>query len=367
MQNSWLVYAVAFGMTCLLAWGYQILSAKKAVGVFTKALAIVLMISPLVYISAVRDIAIGIDTHTYVDIFYNIKNNLSFSQLYRAHVEYGYALLNFLVSRMIHNETGILGANAAVIMLFICLACDKNRNKGSFVFGVFIFLMQFFNAGYNLTRQMIAVSIILYAYQYVQKQKLLPYILWVLIAASFHRTALFCLIFWFLHGPKDDKRINPYQEMVFYLAVLLSPILIKPFVTLLYFLLSKIGLYTIYFNNSARNPMTYLLYTLPVLVFLFLYRKMIIRMGKSYVFYYRLMFVQLPIQFVGSYIAFADRMYVYAAVGQVLLIPTVIRNIRNVEERWFVAGCMICWYLFYFWVMIILLGGNGSYPYRFAS
>ena len=67
--------------------------------------------------------------------------------------------------------------------------------------------MQFFAHSMNLFRQSIAATICLLAYPFLKKRKLLPFVLIVLIAATFHVSAVFLLPFYWVLNWKADGRI----------------------------------------------------------------------------------------------------------------------------------------------------------------
>lgn len=74
--------------------------------------------------------------------------------------------------------------------------------------GVYLYLtLQFFAHSMNLFRQSIAATICLLAYPFLKKRRLLPFVLIVLAASSFHLSALFLLPFYWVLNWRVDGRI----------------------------------------------------------------------------------------------------------------------------------------------------------------
>lgn len=68
--------------------------------------------------------------------------------------------------------------------------------------GVFFFIAIFFQEQMNIVRQGVAVCIIMYAYTFLINKKLLPYLLFVIIASLFHKSAIVCLPLFLLSNVK---------------------------------------------------------------------------------------------------------------------------------------------------------------------
>ncbi len=61
-----------------------------------------------------------------------------------------------------------------------------------------------------ITRQVVALSVVLYAYTFISKKKLVPYLLFVALGYCFHRTALLCIpLYWIL--PRINLKSIPLQ------------------------------------------------------------------------------------------------------------------------------------------------------------
>lgn len=107
----------------------------------------------------------------------------------------------------------------------------------------------------------------------------------------------------------------------------------------------------------------FLLYIIPTLIPIFVFRKQILKLDYRYNFFIRLILLQIPFQFAGNYIAYVDRFALYSSVVQIILIPIVISAIENEKVKKNVQFCVIAWYIFYYVGMFIFLNSNHTYPY----
>lgn len=150
---------------------------------------------------------IGYDYFNYQNL-YGQLGPMSVSQLLQDHVgqEFiGYSLFTHLLYLMgLSYRQLLLVVNlilTAIVVWFV------RRFSPLPWLGLYLYLtLQFFAHSMNLFRQSIAATICLLAYPFLKKRRLLPFVLIVLLAASFHTSALFFLPFyWILNWPCDGR------------------------------------------------------------------------------------------------------------------------------------------------------------------
>lgn len=96
----------------------------------------------------------------------------------------------FFVSSMIFIILGIEGRS-----------CDKYES-------LIIFMSLFYFESLNIMRQFLAIAILFYAFKYIQRKKLLRYLIWILIASLVHTSAWFALPIYFIYNYIElDKTI----------------------------------------------------------------------------------------------------------------------------------------------------------------
>ena len=117
--------------------------------------------------------------------------------------ERGYIIFNKLVGVFSHNRQFFLAVCAAISLIPVCiLICRSSKDP---VLSSFIYLgLPVFTLLYSGLRQDIAIGLIIGALYAIQKKKPFPFLLLVLLASCFHKSALIFLVAY----PLYYRRIN---------------------------------------------------------------------------------------------------------------------------------------------------------------
>lgn len=172
-----------------------------------------------------RDCSIGTDTVNYLNYFENsiyYSNYESFLMSY-LRVEPGFLILSYLISRFSQESVFFLFIVHFIIVLFIYISAFKIRNFINPSWIMFFFMFMMYNESLNAMRQYIALSLSLYAFViYVNKKKMWLYILFIVIAIMFHRSAFICfaMIPIFYWTKKFTIRHN-LKQLLFYISIFL--------------------------------------------------------------------------------------------------------------------------------------------------
>ena len=179
---------------------------------------------PLIVLAALRH-EVGMDWPIYSDFFQGInQGSLSFNEI-------GFNLLNRLVYWIMPDFALMVAVCSVITYTFIFKAIyDQSVN---YAFSILFFVLDatYFNA-MNQLRQMMAVAIFLYAMKYISKRRLLPYAVWMLVAASIHTSALLLIPVYFIY----NLRVNLKVQVI---ALAAGAVLMIPLNRLLAFIVSK--------------------------------------------------------------------------------------------------------------------------------
>lgn len=212
-MNFYVIFTLLIGLVVLAGW------KNKRVG-------FVLLVM-LFFLSAFRGEKVGNDTLSYMDtnsIQYNGTVLTDFSNLEFDDLGNKVEIINNLVCRVIYlsgvNTRWIIYFYSFVTFLF--LALSFKRFKVNLSYGlVFYVLLSFFFYSLTAARQLTAVSILLYAYSFLQcndKRKHL-FFLWVIVGSSIHSFSIFFIIFYFVRLlPKPSE----FFGLVIFIASLLA-------------------------------------------------------------------------------------------------------------------------------------------------
>ena len=159
---------------------------------FYQLLFFLITIFVLWFLTAFRSAMIGNDTFNYVTYFQIYSDSgINFD----SRIEIGYQILNILVAKISHNPYFFLGFVAT--LCYVGTGIYIYKYSDNLVFStvlLFPIAYGFFASG---LRQAIAMVICLYVYQAIKNKKFLLAILLILLASSFHTSALLMFVFLF--------------------------------------------------------------------------------------------------------------------------------------------------------------------------
>lgn len=160
----------------------------------------------MVAVIGLRDVTIGIDTVNYCNTFNNLSN-VSWSYLSNNKLtEPGYSFICILFNKLNLNFHVFLIFMAFLYIIPVSYIIFKYSKSPCFSYILFI-AFGLFTFSMSTIRQTMAMSLVLIAFIFMQKRKLIPFIVTVLLAATFHMTAVVFLPAYFLNRLKLSKKI----------------------------------------------------------------------------------------------------------------------------------------------------------------
>jgi len=103
--------------------------------------------------------------------------------------DYGYYVFNWLVANIFH-EPQVLLFLVPTIICFFSFRFIYKYSDNIYLSVILFFSLGFYGFALTAFRQCLAMAICLWAYDYIKKKKIIPFILITLLAASFHQTAI---------------------------------------------------------------------------------------------------------------------------------------------------------------------------------
>lgn len=163
----------------------------------------------LIVLAGLRGYTIGADTATYLAAI-DYYDDFSFQELIHAELvypfdfEFGYFLLTKLSIILGLGKTGFLFLIAILVYIPVFLTI-KNHSPMPYISIVCYFAFGFFTYSLGIFRQMLAISILLLGWNYVEERRLGRYLLLVFLATSMHSTAIIGILFYILYGMKWER------------------------------------------------------------------------------------------------------------------------------------------------------------------
>ncbi len=188
-----------YAILTLLMGGVILFKLKdKRIGVFLLFLFFIL--------SAFRGEGVGNDTDSYMDphtIQYRGTVLADFSNLKFDDVGSKVEILSNLLNKIVYDSgiqpRWIIIFFSTIMMAFLWLALRRFKVNISYALAFYV-LLSFFFLSFNIARQFCAISIVLYAFSYLQEEskKKFLFFFWVIIASLVHSIAIICIPIFFI-------------------------------------------------------------------------------------------------------------------------------------------------------------------------
>lgn len=267
---------------------------------------------PLFLVSALRN-QVGGDYIGYERIFRNVSEGVDI------YAEPGFWLLNRLVLVYSDNIQWVYAISAAVTLALLFWGIF--RDSPNPVLSLFLLAaMGYFFSSFNILRQFIAAAILFAGFRLLLARKFLPYLALVLLAMTFHKTAVVMLPFYFL--------LNLRLKQSYQIALAVCGLCLFPFRERLTALLVNV-FYPQYANTNLIQPLSLLecVYYLAVfggLVLLSnLYRERFFT-SRTNTFLYNAMYYTFLMYLCLSFVPEINRVALYTELLVLLHIPRLL-------------------------------------------
>lgn len=372
MNKSLLIYVATFLIAIYFSWRYQkkikndeynkdINNVDLKKSKRTNMYYGIMVIFVPVFISSIRWYT-GTDFNNYL-LRLRVSQNFNLSEFTNITNEPLYGLLNYIANLLFAGrDWSIFFLSSLIIMFFIFLTITYYEKYLSIPLSLFIYFMLYYLLTYNIVRQMIAVSIILFSYRYIMEHKFAKYVIWVIIASLFHKSAIVCIFFYLLSFKKDNG--SKYMKYLFYLIICISPVIIGPILQLienLGFISLYSDRYDIEFNGIGFG---FLLDVIPAVVPALIFRKNIRNRNPEFDILINISLLTIPLRMMGYYQYWAIRLMHFSSIVQIILIPILIQSIKSKRERVICYIFFIAMYLIYFIYNFVINNDGEVFPYQ---
>ena len=154
--------------------------------------------------------------------------NLPDAFVKNTHFEHGYVIFNKILSLFGSHYNILLTGCALVALTFFAIWTYRNSDQ-PFLTSLIYLALPCFLINYSGLRQGLAVSITLVAFEFIKKKKIIPFVLCVLLAATFHSSATIFFIaypvYWIQWKIIPKKFTTVFPIVVYALRYALFPIL----------------------------------------------------------------------------------------------------------------------------------------------
>ncbi|MBY6839005.1 EpsG family protein [Clostridium botulinum] len=369
------------------------LSKKKIT--YTIIISIALIIPCI--LAGMRADTIGTDVQVYVrpmfeaacssNSFLQYKNTAwmtSWTYRYVNEVEIGFSLFVYIIAKIFRNINILLmGIEMLIIVPFY-----KGISYFKKEFPIWLCMLSFYLINYNVTlnmmRQWIAMAFLFYGFKYVVEKNIYKFIIIVLIAMSFHKTAIIGIIFYllyeFIYSKKKESMekniriiISPRihiclkgikkMKKIFFISVIccLSLIILPHAINLL----NYIGLnqYIGYINGNLKLLVNQIIFRLPLIIFIILSWTKYSKKYDLAPMFLVLMVIDLIISQLGSITTNSWRIASYFSMFNSLTYCSICQFSEKRIVRMNIKILMIIYLIIYWIYQFVILGNHQTVPY----
>lgn len=167
---------------------------------------IIMFFTILILLLAFRSIETGTDSKAYYITFNNISN-LQFGNLlhYSDKEEFLFYVLNKIVVLIGGDFQCFLLVCSLISILPLLFLYKKEVNNSILMISLFLIVAPF-SIFFSGIRQSLALGIVAIAYKFIKDKKIIPFLLLIVIASYFHKSAIFCLILYPLYHVKITNK-----------------------------------------------------------------------------------------------------------------------------------------------------------------
>jgi len=287
---------------------------------------------------------------TYMGNFYTIANGAP------PYWDKGFYWLNKVIIYFTKDYAWLFAVTSLIITAIVFLAIKQYSVNIPISILMFV-IGGFYFTSFNIIRQWITIAIFLYSLRFIEQKKIIKYMVCVLIAATFHLSALVYLPIYFIGAVK----INFKRFLLISALAILSVPLIKPIIIFIFTNTKYVYYFNSKYNTSDATISDIIICVAILLLGYFFYPKDNDRQ------YDLLMNIQLAATLLALYsplFMVSSRFPIMFTAGQIFLIPKIFKTIKNKNTMLLVSFlvilcyCMSCYYLF------AIRGFSNVLPYR---
>lgn len=320
---------------------------KIAIGIFFFIFLTMLML---------RDVSIGRDLPVYKG-FFGAYGHMDWSDAMSTDMEQGFAALYKVVWHFTDDFQWFIVITAIITVVPIWYTYNRLIEDPALSIGLFLILPTFVMSFSGL-RQVLAISAGMVAYEMTRKHKLIPFILTVVLAFSFHRSAFILLFMYPLYHAKITKKwllvVVPAMGIIYLFN--------KPIFGFLNSLIAE------YFEGDVTETGAYMMLVLFILFAV--YSFVVTRdtdLDDETIGLRNFILMAVAIQMFAPLHSLAMRMNYYYIIFIPLLIPKIIKHASPnwFKPVWVSRYVMTLFFLFYFFDHAPSGNILDTFPYKF--
>lgn len=353
-----LVYAI--NLLLIVTWPFVL---YKRSGYVKEKVYCCIVAVQLMIISAFRSLSVGQDLPGYNEWFNRIRST-PIQQMYQLKyvsgyegMETGWNWLNKFLSIVYPNFRIVIIFTSFVFVGGICWFILKYSKIKWLSFYLFITL-GYYTQSFSALRQYLAIVILLYGFKYVERRKLVKFIVVVCIASFIHKSALvFLPVYWL---PKIKAK-GLYWPVIGFCSVVL--LMYAPNILRFVIERTKYRGYLKYLGQGSGDGMLvmFLGFVFLILVYIRKYR----RSDGNADLYLSLFMIAVLLNIASLSLGLIGRIMLYFHISLIILLPNLLATVKNRQSRYMglLAVCSLTF--IYYFIFLLKADMQGVVPYVF--
>ncbi len=312
---------------------------------------LIIVATQLVLLLGLRGSTVGIDTQTYIDLFWAVKSGWGIGWL-----EIGNQIIYSITATIFNKPVWLLLIYATITVIPVLKVIEIDSRNAFFSIIIYTGLMYYYWA-FNAMRQAAAMSIAFLAISNLERNKNIKYFVLTFFAATVHKSALVVLLFWIVKktGIRANKNWSVWIIALSSMGLLFGEKVVSQGLILFQ---SYAGYIDSIFagNGNVLNPILFL----SIFLFIILTQS---HLSENELFYLTMLGIGVILYFVSIKIQIVNRLTYYFTMPLIVLLPNCIESLKKqnklISKGIFFVGISLYQFL------LILKGAQGIVPYRF--
>ena len=306
------------------------------------------------------------DTYTYIKSFQNLPNNIS--EMYEIVSTYtkskGFYLFAGIIKCFISEDYHVWLFILATINGF-CVAAILKEYSTDFATSALLFILNCnFTWMFNGLKQFFVVTIMFAATGLLLKKRLIPYMILIFFMSTFHSTVLILIpVYFIVQGEAWNKR-----TIIFIIFTIIAIIFTEQFTNLFDEIIENTtyseSIKELSKTDDGTNIFRILVSSVPTIM-AFIYRKKIKEISTPIID----LCINMSVMGTGMYVIskilssgiLIGRLPIYFTMYDLILLPWLVKNVFDKNERRLIYYIMIVCYFLYFYYQIFVNWGGFKY------
>ncbi|MER2295053.1 MAG: EpsG family protein [Desemzia incerta] len=335
-----------------------------------KKLFLFLMTTQLILINGLRSMWIGTDTNRYFRYFNEVRSFEKISSLFDYNMEIGYTLYQKAIGLITTDFNVFLLITAALIYIPVAFFV-YNYSKNFFLSYLLFITFEFFAFTLSGIRQSLAISIGLFAFHFAVQKKPKFFLFAVLLAISFHTSAVVLLMFYPLINVKLNTKHLIFLTLT-YTAFFIFRYRIGALLTIFYYDDRSTSMIQQYDVSSGIGGVSLLLILLVILSLIF--QNVLNNNDRVLRASFNIMIIALFFQTLSAFSYLFTRLNMYFLILIIIFVPNIFQPISTQKIRYnqkqlsflkIVLKLILIIYFVYYYQGILEIDIDNLLPYKF--